>query len=196
MTLIEVILAIVILSVAVTADLTLLAQVGHDSVRSEVMVRATGLGQGLMEQILSKRYDELLEITGGNWSTLGLDLGEIPGDVSTFDDVDDFNGFSETLTGSLAGFTRSVQVYYLFPVLADSIPYVPPPAALLQGWWEGQTAWAEALSNINPVTRYNGNIKLIAVTVAHPATGVSLVFYGLATTLNSQGFPIEGIPNG
>jgi len=182
-----VILAIIILSVAVTVDLTLLAQVSHDSARSEIIVRATGLGQGLMEQVLSKRYDERLEKVGGNWSTLGPDTGEIPGDVSTFDDVDDFNGFSETLTGDLAGFTRSVVVQYVLPLLPDDNPYVPPPAASLRRRRENGTAWA-AMPPV-PVLDETENSKLITVTVAHPATGVSLVFYSLATTLNSQGAP-------
>jgi hypothetical protein len=44
-------------------------------------------------------------------SSLGVDPGESPGDSTTYDDVDDFNGYTENISGQ-GVVTMSVQVFY------------------------------------------------------------------------------------
>jgi hypothetical protein len=157
-TLFELILAILILGIAVPAVLNLLSSVARNYGQTENWLRANSLGRSLLEEILSKRFDERLSPSGGNWSTLGPDAGETGS--SLYDDVDDFQGFSQTMASPLVGFTRSVQVTYLqssgLQLLVDPSPSSPSP------------------------------YKRITVTVTGP-TGASVSLVGLATTANSQG---------
>ncbi len=170
-TLIEVVLAIVIVGTVIPVLLTLHASVARPAVQAEMMIRAGDLAHALLEEIESKRFDEQLEPepgASGMWTTpLGPEAGETR---TTYDDVDDFHGFSETLTGGLIGFSRSVQVEYLAPF----DPSGGPPVALPVG----QTA------------RY----KRITVTASGPAD-VSFQLAGLATLANSQMAP-EGAGDG
>ena len=73
----------------------------------------------------------------GNWSTtLGPDTAtkgrdgvanESTSNKTTFDDVDDFNGFSETLAGTFAGYRRSVVVAYVNPPNLNTPLAIPSP---------------------------------------------------------------------
>jgi MSHA pilin protein MshD len=96
--------------------------------------QAVALGQALMDEIVSKRWDENTAIGGGPLNTdessrgttgatavadLGADAGETR---ATYDDVDDYNGFSETTdfydqTGAISitlnGFSRQAAVTYI-----------------------------------------------------------------------------------
>ena len=126
LTLMDVVLAIAVLAIAIPTLLTVIAQVTQRSVRSSTLLRSTRTGQELLEQILSVRFDErTAKDANGNWSTVpgpeplttGRDgaANEQAGNQATFDDVDDFNGFNETLAGALAGYRRSVTVAYVAP---------------------------------------------------------------------------------
>lgn len=160
LTLMELLLAILILGIAVPVVLNLGAFVARSYGQTENWVRANSLARGLLEEILSQRFDELLAPTGGNWSALGPDSGEVrspPCTPACYDDVDDYHGLTETVSG-ITGLTRSVQVTYmqsiglqLTPTSATSHPY-----------------------------------KRITVTVTGP-TGVRVDLVGLATTINSEG---------
>ncbi len=159
LTLIELILAMVILAVAVPIILNLMGSVARGYGQEENWVRAGSLARSMLEEILSKRFDELLAPVGGNWSILGPD-GETAPPTSNYDDVDDFHGFNQVMTGSFVGFTRSVQVSYLQA--------------------SGLTL-TEVAGSPHPHP-----YKRITVTVTGPA-GASVTLVGLATTANSQG---------
>ena len=91
-TIIEIVIVIVILGIAMLPLLTMYANVAVNSADSQVMRVSSFLGQNLMEEILTKRYDE--EQDGPPWTRkdeLGCTAdGEDATDKSTFDDVDDF----------------------------------------------------------------------------------------------------------
>ena len=88
-------------------------------------IKGNSLASDLMEEILSKSWDEqstnVSPLPDGS-KTPPLDLGPEAGETrATFDDVDDYNGYSESppadhqgqiITG-FSGFTRSVQVFYV-----------------------------------------------------------------------------------
>ena len=78
-----------------------------------VTTRAHGIAQELVEEILTRRFDELSAQSGGNWSVIGIDSGENAADMTTFDDIDDFNGWSEAMGWPYAGFTRTVSIIYV-----------------------------------------------------------------------------------
>lgn len=161
-TLVELVLAIVILGLVVPILLALGSSVAFRFYQAEVRARAAQLAHRLESTVISRRFDELLQKSGGSWSaTLGPESGEIS---ASYDDVDDFHGFSETLTGGLAGYTLSVSVTY---------------------------AATDMVNRVIAASGSAGNdYKLITVRVVGPL-GVDVSYDVLATTANSQGAPAQ-----
>ena len=87
----------------------------------ESIIAATGIGQSMLEEISGLSFDEIT--IGGKAenpdtltipSKLGPDLTE--GTKKKFDDIDDFNGFTQIDTLSRLGrFESKVKVYYVEP---------------------------------------------------------------------------------
>ncbi len=99
-TLIESIVAIVVLGISMTVLTTVLYPQIENSAASHYQVRASALAQGMMTDILSRSFDHVGDTNGGVWRcdesgrpacsvTLGADAGEDPKD---FNDVDDYIG--------------------------------------------------------------------------------------------------------
>lgn len=119
MTLIEMIIAIVLMGIAMVAFTSFLVPQIRDSAMPHYQMRAAALGQGFMSQILARGFDQWSDFDGGvvrcgesslnphpdNPSngcsaTLGVDTkyGEISNNPSTFNDVDDYIGCWSTPT--------------------------------------------------------------------------------------------------
>ncbi|EKO3870807.1 type II secretion system protein [Vibrio harveyi] len=119
MTLIEMIIAIVLMGIAMVAFTSFLVPQIRDSALPHYQMRAAALGQGFMSQILARGFDQWSDFDGGvirceeaspnphpdNPSnscsaTLGVDTkyGEISNNPSTFNDVDDYIGCWSTPT--------------------------------------------------------------------------------------------------
>ena len=114
LTLIEVIISLLILAIACGGMLNLFMDFGAKNAGVEYRRTAVILAKELMAEIQSKRFDQLTtknSVTG--WSILGTDAGETAGSKSTFNDVDDYNGLSETLASPFTGFTRTTSVVYV-----------------------------------------------------------------------------------
>ncbi|EGQ9823335.1 type II secretion system protein [Vibrio parahaemolyticus] len=100
MTLIEMIIAIVLLGIAMTIFSSALIPPIKDASSSHYQSRSAALGQSMMSQILSRNFDHNSDINGGwlrcgedgapNCSDLKADDGEST--PSTFNDVDDYIG--------------------------------------------------------------------------------------------------------
>jgi Tfp pilus assembly protein PilV len=115
-TLIELLVGIVVLAFAILSLIQLFSNLSVSRVHASYRNTGTLLTQELMEEIMSKRFDEMEgKDASGYWSTTGVDTGETAGNKSTFDDVDDFSGWSEALTGDFNGFTRTASVIYVAP---------------------------------------------------------------------------------
>ncbi|MBI3541049.1 MAG: hypothetical protein HY073_02790 [Deltaproteobacteria bacterium] len=113
-TFIEIVLAITLLAIALPPFLTWFSNLSMTGARAANLPTAVVLGSNLMEEIKSKKFDELVsKDINGNWSTvLGPDTGEV-GDKTKFDDVDDFNGWSQGFGSAYPGYTASVVVSYV-----------------------------------------------------------------------------------
>ncbi len=119
-TLIELVITIVILGIAMSPLLVMYGNIVVKSTESQVMRVSSFLGQDLMEEILSKRYDEN---EGGNWTqkiNLGCVVdGEDPTNKNTFDDVDDFIDWAPPgdiyFGEDFSSYTAQVQVFYVNP---------------------------------------------------------------------------------
>src|SRR3989338_10061548 len=96
-TLIELVLAIVIMGMALLSLVALFSNLSVRGATVEHRRTAKMLAQELMEEIRARRFDEFVtKDLNGNWSTvLGIESSESASDKTTFDDVDDFNGWSE-----------------------------------------------------------------------------------------------------
>ncbi|MCM8824177.1 MAG: hypothetical protein NC822_05850 [Candidatus Omnitrophica bacterium] len=122
LTLVELIVTIVVFGLAIPVLLVSLSEVTQKLAHAELVFSATILGRGLLEEIISKRFDEN---TIPPWSsnlgyeslTYGLDGSswENSSNYGNWDDIDDFNGFTQNNISGFNGFSRSVTVYYVEP---------------------------------------------------------------------------------
>lgn len=100
---IEVIVTIVIISIALTAAIASWGNIAKHS--SDVMwqTRVSYLGQAYLEEILSRRYDETTPVGGSpicNPCTAEVSFGPEGSETrETYDDVDDYHGLNENAVG-------------------------------------------------------------------------------------------------
>jgi MSHA pilin protein MshD len=111
-TIIEAMMSVAIVSIMTTAMLTSLASSRMTMAATANRSVAMLLAQQLMQEVLAQPYLEAGTIT------LGTDSGEAGTTRNLFDDVDDYNGWTETppaakdgtLVSGAAGYTRMVAV--------------------------------------------------------------------------------------
>lgn len=108
-TLIELIITVVLLGVTIPLITTAIIEGVRRNTDITVTTQETLLGQSLFEEIRSRRFDEV--VTPPWSSLLGPDGGETR---STFDDIDDYHGLSETVPG-WSGYTRTASIRYVPP---------------------------------------------------------------------------------
>ncbi|GBE14902.1 hypothetical protein BMS3Abin14_00955 [bacterium BMS3Abin14] len=122
-TLVEMVLSLAILAVAIPVLASLFAGGLRQPQWAREQTRALFLAQGLMEEIVTHKWDEAATPPGHTNvpSAIGLDAGEAAGDRSTWDDIDDYDGLTDnpmhdavgtTLTG-FAGFWSQTRVDYV-----------------------------------------------------------------------------------
>lgn len=114
-TLVELVIGIVVLAIAMMVMNTMLISQSKDSLEPLYRLRASQLGQSIMQNVLARAYDENSDHNGGLYrcgeiwpstgviqnclAVLGRDTGEVAGEHQDFDDVDDFitNGFQSAV---------------------------------------------------------------------------------------------------
>lgn len=105
---------------------------------SESVIDATGLAQSIIDKIQSKAFDENT-IADAVWSPdsltppnkLGPEMGE---SIQTeFDDIDDYNNFSTTITQERMGdFNINVKVFYVNTVNPNLKSNIPTYSKLIE----------------------------------------------------------------
>jgi len=129
-TLVELVVGIVVLAVAMMIMTTMLVSQSQHALEPLYRLRASQLGQGIMQNILTRSYDENSDHNGGFYrcgelweidtlnhdcstgAELGLDGGEVASDHQNFNDVDDFitNDFEPAVSyGDVLGDDLSTQ---------------------------------------------------------------------------------------
>lgn len=158
-TLVELIIAIVIMAIALVSLALAISFSAGKSADIFWQVKVVELGQAYMEEILARRFDEMTplggspacEPSGSACSSIGVDAGE---SRTLFDDVDDYDGINDSPPKDAEGNDRLNYVGYRVQV---------------------SVAYADAAQQ----TAYNldgaFDAKLVTVTVSHP-TGSALVF--------------------
>lgn len=105
-TLVELVVGIVVLAISMMIMNTMLISQSKDALEPLYRLRASQLGQSVMQTILSRAYDEKSDHNGGLYRcgevwlpsnatqacspALGIDAGEVDGEHENFNDVDDF----------------------------------------------------------------------------------------------------------
>lgn len=148
-TLIELVIGIVVFSIALVSIGSFIAPQARRSVDPIMQIRAAELGQSLMTEILARRYDETRDPTGDdslvtdstrcnedldldgdfdepNEAPCSVTLGPDGETRANFDDVDDYNGLDETgatISNSLGNalIVGGVNLYEGFRVEVDVV---------------------------------------------------------------------------
>jgi len=129
-TLIELIVGIVVFSISLAIVSTLITPAEEKSADNVLQIKASELGQSLMNDIISRAFDDNSDMSGGRvrcgepdaitnpcTAVLGAEGGET--NRNLYDDVDDFHGFEDqvnstddSLDGGYAQFDIEVSVIY------------------------------------------------------------------------------------
>ena len=96
--------------------------------QTEATMTSTSLGQAFIEEVTLKRFDENYALPNFTDSvtdlvppvTLGVDAGEVASNSDTFDDIDDYNGYTRTTpTPRLGNFIVTSTVSYVSDTSPD-----------------------------------------------------------------------------
>jgi MSHA pilin protein MshD len=135
-TLIEIIVGIVVLSIAFSIFTSLIYPLANQSAKQVHQIKAAELGQSMINEILAKAFDDNSDMAGGIYrcgedSNNDFEIKEIDGEVECsttmgaegseereqFDDVDDYNNLSimanslgDSLNDIYVGYQINVQV--------------------------------------------------------------------------------------
>lgn len=122
--LVEVTIAYVLLIFALVSLVPVFIVAIRAGASTEQLQAATYLSTELLEEVRMRKWDERTGSTFAHIpapSALGLDTGETATDKTTFDDVDDFNGWTESgardpimrVLTDFKAYTRTVTVAYV-----------------------------------------------------------------------------------
>lgn len=112
--LVEIVISLLVLTVVFGGLLNLMMNFSVSNAVEQNRRTAVSAAKELMEEIKSKKFDQLSnQDPSTGWSVIGTDAGETAGSKATFNDVDDYNGLTESLSAPFAGYTRSTEVTYV-----------------------------------------------------------------------------------
>ncbi len=123
-----VLVALVILATITISSNKLIIDQSETVQGSEAMITGTAIGQTEIEEATEKYFDGrvLPPLTTDTVSTFtppsqfGSEPGYIAGDPSTFDDIDNYNGYTDTVsTPRLGDFITTDSVYYVTETAPD-----------------------------------------------------------------------------
>jgi MSHA pilin protein MshD len=119
---IEAVVCVIIAAISITASMNAVTMMARTNTMRKDQARASLLARQLLDEIMQYAYEE----PGVTTTTLGPEVGETR---ATYDDVDDFAGYSESPPATKAGvaipgftgWTRSVSVIWIDPITPTSI---------------------------------------------------------------------------
>ncbi|QQR81215.1 MAG: prepilin-type N-terminal cleavage/methylation domain-containing protein [Deltaproteobacteria bacterium] len=159
--LVELILTITLMTIGLPAIMHLFAETIMTSAKLVVQPTSADLANELMEEIKSRKFDERTAKTNGNWSTImGTDSGETT--KAQFDDVDDFNGYTQSFSG-YTGYSATVSVGYVSSANINSLLTIPGTVP---------ASWTPSY-------------KMITVTISNAALPANYVLKTLVTEVQS-----------
>ncbi len=129
--LVEASMTYAVIGIALVALLPVFAMAMKAKTKSGQVATATMLANELLEEIRLHKWDEATPVGGGRIDTpgaIGTEAGESSADKRTFDDIDDFNGWTENPPmdpvmrplNAFAAYSRSATVAYVDSTIAAS----------------------------------------------------------------------------
>ena len=134
-TLIETVIAIVVIGIALAGIIGVIFNNVQEGARPFLETKGIELGQAMMDEILLKRFDEATPLGGGRIPLAQINIGTETGESgrTDFDDVDDYNGYADGVSGEplqdelgndisadFPGYSRSVTVDFFKPTGAPA----------------------------------------------------------------------------
>ena len=159
--LIEIIMIIIVVSIAIPALLILVGGEAGRGVEPELRITATNVGQQLLDEIMTKCWDETATTAANCGGTVSY--SDLQSDSGDSDDIDDYaSGVPAVSVGGIS-YSRRVEVCYV----SDSNLNTP----------------CDSLGSGNTLGSNGTSYKRIAVTVTAPSTnwGSSVVLTTLVT---------------
>jgi prepilin-type N-terminal cleavage/methylation domain-containing protein len=123
-TLVEATMASLIVAVMLTAAMSIAGSAGLAQYKTAEQATASALADAMIAEITAQAY-----VDPGASPVFGPETGEAGGDRSDYDDVDDYNGLSETAPArrdavaipGLTGWERSVSINYVVRTALDTV---------------------------------------------------------------------------
>ena len=116
--LIEIVIVVVVTSIILPMMMMIVGGMARHTTKANQITIATDLAREITELILAKRFDEKQPAApstpSADW-TAAASLGSDSEARAAYDDMDDFNGLSETPVSGFPGYNRSVSVVYVAP---------------------------------------------------------------------------------
>jgi len=130
--LLEALLTMIVIGVALVALNAALIMMVKSNAAGEASVVSTHLSQRMLEEVRLRRWDENTPAPSDytkSRSAVGLDAGESASDKRTFDDIDDFQAWTEgppldpvmNVLSAFADYTTSVTVRYVDVTTLDPV---------------------------------------------------------------------------
>jgi prepilin-type N-terminal cleavage/methylation domain-containing protein len=145
-TLLEVVLAVVLMAILFPPLIQWLGGMAVTGAKVDRLPTAVQLGSELLEEIKSRKFDELSAKVSGSWSTvLGPDAGESSTNKNDFDDVDDFNGWAQNFASPYTGYSATVTMSYVLSSAPNTPLTIPSPVPT--GWTPSYKRVVVTISN-------------------------------------------------
>lgn len=170
-TLVELVIGIIVFSIALTLFTSLLVPQARRSVDPIFQVRASALGQSLMNEIASKSFDENSGRIGGGIRcnemgnngviqacTISSNLGPEEASRDLYDDVDDYNGLVVTDEAIKNALNEDI-------TLDNKALYIGYSVAVTVIYDDNMNGISDAIES---GAAYTGNAKLITVSISTP----------------------------
>ena len=144
--LVEIVVLLVVISVAAAPMTTLLYQTLSDRAHSSMQIMATSLAQGVMEEILSKAYED----PSGSVGSFGTEEGS----RINYDDVDDYDGLDNTPPRDSQGNVLSNFSGFRTRVVVENVTAAAPDGT-------AQSDGSTDFKRVTVAVSWNGGSKLV-----------------------------------
>jgi hypothetical protein len=123
---VELMIAVVVITVGILPVLGLISRSNNNITKAQQEISLAIYGNGLVQHITSGDFlwDENTPSVGAyttNKSAVGVDSGENANSVLTFDDLDDFHGYSKNFTTDISGVVNVRYVSFVNGVMTNSV---------------------------------------------------------------------------
>jgi MSHA pilin protein MshD len=168
--LIELVATLVVVGIALPVLMSMWANISWRAVGAENIGDANAYGRALMEEVISRKFDQNANSPWSSSSNLGIDPGENRADARSFNDADDYiNTTDGGVTTPAPGYIRSVKVDYVYPDGSNTWQACVLPVncvAVVNCTSCNECCYKRITVNVRRVDRMPGNVTLTTIITA------------------------------